>query len=45
MQANARNAAAQISQRSDLLRAAQSQGKLTIRSAYCDLGTGVVTLI
>ena len=45
VRANARNAAAQLSQRSDLLRAAQSQGKLSIRSAYCDLGTGVVTLI
>jgi carbonic anhydrase len=45
VQANARNAAAQLSQRSDLLRAAQSQGKLTIRSAYFDLGTGVVSLI
>jgi carbonic anhydrase len=45
VRANARNAAAHLSQRSDLLRAAQSRGLLTIRSAYCDLGTGVVTLI
>lgn len=45
VQANARSAAAQLSQRSDLLKTAQSQGRLSIRSAYCDLGTGVVTLL
>lgn len=45
VQANARRSAAQLSERSALLKAAESQGRLTIRSAYCDIGTGVVSLL
>ena len=42
---NARYAAAALSQRSDLLKQAQASGKLTIQSAYFDIGTGKVSLI
>lgn len=45
VRANARHAAAQLSARSDLLKAAEAAGHLTIRSAYCEIGTGVVTLL
>ena len=45
VQANARNAAAQLPRRSQLLKDAASQGTLSIRSAYCDLASGAVTLL
>ena len=42
---NARHAAAQLTARSALLQDAVAAGRLTIRSAYCDIGSGVVTLL
>jgi len=42
---NARQAAAQLTARSALLQDAVASGRLTIRSAYCDIGSGVVTLL
>jgi carbonic anhydrase len=42
---NARYTAAALSQRSDLLKQAQASGKLTIQSAYIEIGTGKVSLI
>ena len=45
IQRNARHAAAQLSARSALLQDAVAAGRLTIRSAYCDIGSGVVTLL
>lgn len=39
------NAAAQLPRRSQLLKDAASQGTLSIRSAYCDLASGAVTLL
>ena len=42
---NARHVAAQLTARSALLQDAVAAGRLTIRSAYCDIGSGVVTLL
>jgi len=45
VQGNARYAAAQLTLRSQVLNDASAQGQLTIRSAFVDIGTGVVTLL
>jgi carbonic anhydrase len=45
IEANARYAATQLTARSTVLREAQANGKLTIRSAYFDIATGLVTLV
>ena len=42
---NARHVAAQLTAGSALLQDAVAAGRLTIRSAYCDIGSGVVTLL
>jgi carbonic anhydrase len=42
---NARHVADQLTARSALLKDAVAAAKLTIRSAYCDIGSGVVTLL
>lgn len=42
---NARNVAAQLTARSALLQDAVAAGRLRVRSAYCDIGSGVVTLL
>ncbi len=42
---NARHVADQLTARSALLQDAVAAGRLTIRSAYCDIGSGVVTLL
>jgi carbonic anhydrase len=42
---NARHVADQLTARSALLKDAVAAGRLTIRSAYCDIGSGVVTLL
>jgi carbonic anhydrase len=43
IEANARYAAAQLTARSAVLKDAVAAGKLTIRSAWFDIGSGVVT--
>ena len=45
VQGNARYAAGQLTLRSKVLQEAFAQGQLTIRSAFCDIGTGVVSLL
>jgi len=45
VQSNARSVAAQLTRRSPLLNEASAAGRLSIRSAYCDIGTGVVSLL
>ena len=45
VQGNARYAAGQLTLRSQVLNDASAQGQLTIRSAFVDIGTGVVTLL
>jgi carbonic anhydrase len=45
VQGNARYAAGQLTLRSRLLKDASAQGQLTIRSAFVDIGTGVVSLL
>ena len=45
VQGNARAAAGQLTLRSKVLQEASAQGKLTIRSAFCDIGTGVVSML
>ncbi|MDA0215967.1 MAG: carbonic anhydrase, partial [Cyanobacteria bacterium] len=45
VQANARHSATELTRRSDLLKSAEAEGKLTIHSSYCDIGTGVVSLL
>ena len=45
IQRNARHVADQLSARSALLQDAVAADRLTIRSAYCDIGSGVVTLL
>jgi carbonic anhydrase len=42
---NARHVAAQLTARSALLQDAVAAGRLRVRSAYCDIGSGVVTLL
>jgi carbonic anhydrase len=42
---NARYAAAQLTARSAVLKDAVAAGKLTIRTAYFDIGSGKVTLL
>jgi carbonic anhydrase len=42
---NARNVAAQLTAGSALLQDAVAAGRLRVRSAYCDIGSGVVTLL
>lgn len=42
IEGNARQSAAQLTQRSAVLRDAVSAGRLTIRSACCDIGSGLV---
>ena len=42
---NARSAAAELTARSAVLKDAVAAGKLTIRSAYFDIGSGAVTLL
>jgi carbonic anhydrase len=45
VQGNARHAASQLSVRSELLRDAVASGRLRIRSAWFDIGSGGVTLL
>jgi carbonic anhydrase len=45
IQGNARYAANQLTSRSEVLKGAAAGGKLKIRSAYFDIGTGLVTLL
>jgi carbonic anhydrase len=45
VQRNASRVAAQLVEGSALLREAVAAGRLNIRSAYCDIGTGRVTLL
>jgi carbonic anhydrase len=45
VQANARHSATELTRRSDLLKSAEAEGKLTIHSSYCDIGTGIVSLL
>ena len=45
IQGNARYGAAQLTARSAVLKEAHSSGKLTIRSAFFDIATGLVTLV
>jgi carbonic anhydrase len=45
VQSNARHSATELTRRSDVLKFAEAEGKLTIRSSYCDIGTGVVSLL
>ena len=45
IEANARRSAAQLTSGSAVLKDAWAAGRLTIRSAYCDIGSGVVTLL
>ena len=45
VQANARHSATELTRRSDVLKFAEAEGKLTIRSSYCDIATGVVSLM
>lgn len=45
VQANARHSASELTRRSELLKSAATEGTLTIRSAYCEIGTGVVRLL
>ena len=45
VQGNARYAAGQLTLRSKVLQEAFTGGRLTIRSAFCDIGTGVVSLL
>ena len=45
IQGNALYSAATLTQRSDVLKQAQASGKLAIKSAYFDIGTGKVTVI
>lgn len=45
IQGNARYAAGQLTARSAVLKDAVAAGKLSIRSAYFDIGTGLVTLL
>ena len=45
IEGNARYSAAQLTARSAVLKDAVAAGKLTIRSAYFDIGSGVVTLL
>jgi carbonic anhydrase len=45
IEGNARYAATQLTARSAVLKDAVATGKLTIRSAYFDIGSGVVTLL
>jgi carbonic anhydrase len=42
---NARHVAAQLTTRSALLQDAVAAGRLRVRSAYCDIGSGEVTLL
>jgi carbonic anhydrase len=45
VQANARHSATELTRRSDMLKFAEAEGTLTIHSSYCDIGTGVVSLL
>ena len=45
IQGNARNSAAQLTARSAVLKDAVAAGKLSIRSAYFDIGSGKVSLL
>jgi len=45
IKANARDAAAQITKRSPLMAEAVARGKVSIRSAYLDVGSGTITLL
>ena len=45
IQGNALYSAAALTQRSDVLKKAQASGKVAIKSAYFDIGTGKVTII
>ena len=45
IQANARYSTATLTERSALLKSAQASGKVTIKTAYFDIGTGKVTVI
>ena len=45
IQGNALYSAATLTQRSDVLKQAQASGKLAIKAAYFDIGTGKVTVI
>lgn len=45
VRANARHSATELTRRSDVLKSAEAEGKLTIQSSYCDIGTGVVSLL
>ena len=45
IQGNARHGASQLTLRSAVLKQAKASGRLTIRSAYRDIGTGLVTLV